>query len=51
MVGLATTVTGIECATPLEAAVRELHRAGFLGAPEGTEVTSRVFQVVREPQP
>ena len=24
MVGLATSVTGIECATPLEAAVREL---------------------------
>lgn len=35
----------------VHAAVRELHRAGFLGAPEGTEVTSRVFQVVREPQP
>ena len=35
----------------VHAAVRELHRAGFLGAAEGTEVTSRVFQVVREPQP
>lgn len=35
----------------VHAAVRELHRAGFLGAPEGTEVTSRLFQVVRTDHP
>ncbi len=35
----------------VHAAVAELRRAGFLGAPERTEVTSTVFQVVREPRP
>lgn len=29
--------------------VGSMQEAGFLAAPEGTEVTSRVFQVVREP--
>ncbi|MAO80733.1 alpha/beta hydrolase [uncultured Nocardioides sp.] len=35
----------------VRAAVQELERAGFLRAPEGTSVTSRVLQLVREAQP
>ena len=38
-------------APSVRAAVQELERAGFLRAPEGTSVTSRVLQLVREAQP